>query len=107
MRLRLLDETELTGDPTRCVEFSLDQVRVEDDHLILRVSPAEVVHLRFETEKVLDEIRGEVERAERAWRQALGEWHEEGRAAVEARVPDVALLARVLAGLRRDVLVPV
>ncbi|MFJ6783635.1 hypothetical protein [Streptomyces yangpuensis] len=107
MRLRLLDETELAGDPARCVEFSLARVRVEDGRLTLRVTPAEVVYLRFEAEELLVEIRGEVERAERAWRRALGEWHEEGRAAVEAREPDVALLARVLAGLRREALVPV
>ncbi|WP_327255469.1 hypothetical protein [Streptomyces sp. NBC_01244] len=105
MRLRLLDGTELASDPARCVEFALDQVRVEDGHLVLRITPADLVHLRIETDSVLREIRSEALRAEHAWRRALGEWHEEGRAAVEARAPDVALLARVLEALRREALV--
>lgn len=107
MRLRLLGETELAGDPARCVEFALENVRVEDGHLVLRITPADLVHLRIETDIVLREIRAAAIRAENAWRRALGEWHEEGRAAVEAREPDVALLARVLEGLRRAALVPV
>ncbi|MFJ3975169.1 hypothetical protein [Streptomyces sp. NPDC090021] len=102
MRLRLLDETELAGDPSRSVEMTLDGVRVEDDRLAVRLTPVDLVHLALDAERVMAEIRAEAVRAEQAWRRALNQWHEEGRAAVEAREPGVALLTRVLAALRGD-----
>ncbi|MFC8699620.1 MULTISPECIES: hypothetical protein [Streptomyces] len=55
----------------------------------------------------MSEIRAEVMQAEITWQKALGHWYEEGRAAVESREPDVALLARVLEGLRKKDLAPV
>ncbi|MFE7460595.1 hypothetical protein ACPEIF_11665 [Streptomyces sp. NPDC012600] len=54
----------------------------------------------------MGEIRAEVVRAELAQQAALGRWYEEGRAAVESREPDVALLARVLDGLRKQTPAP-
>ncbi|MFI6689063.1 hypothetical protein [Streptomyces sp. NPDC050485] len=96
-----MDEDELHGDPSRCVELSLEHIRVEDGHLTVRLAPADIVLLRMETESVLDAMRAEVIRAEIAWETALGEWYEEGRAAVESREPDTALLARVLEALHR------
>ncbi|MGW6235402.1 hypothetical protein ACWGBX_13255 [Streptomyces sp. NPDC055037] len=64
------------------------------------------MRLRMEAELVLGEIRVEVMRAEIAWEKALGGWYEEGRAAVESRQPDAALLVRVLECLRKKDLVP-
>ncbi|MFD9630330.1 hypothetical protein [Streptomyces violascens] len=101
-----MDEDELDGDPSRCVELALENVRVEDGHLTVRLAPADIVRLRMEAETVLGAMRTEVRRAESAWEMALGEWYDEGRAAVELRKPDTGLLARVLEALRRDVLVP-
>ncbi|MFJ6934676.1 hypothetical protein ACIQV2_15885 [Streptomyces globosus] len=71
MRLRLLDETELAGDPSRSVEMTFDGVRVEDDHLAVRLTPVDLVHLTLDAERVMGEIRAEVVRAERRWRRAL------------------------------------
>uniref|UniRef100_A0AAU2JKY2 Uncharacterized protein n=1 Tax=Streptomyces sp. NBC_00049 TaxID=2903617 RepID=A0AAU2JKY2_9ACTN len=103
-----MDESELAGDPARCVELTVPEWR-EDTITVstLRLTPADVVRLRLESDLVMSEIRGEVMRAELAWKQQLGRWYDEGRAAVESREPDVALLARVLEGLRRAALVPV
>ncbi|MFC0844386.1 hypothetical protein ACFH04_11825 [Streptomyces noboritoensis] len=110
--LRLLPEEELIGDPRpeACVEVSFGPLRPERDMVLfpqpVRMTPADLVRLRMEAELVLGEIRAEVLRAEIAWERALGEWYEEGRAAIEARKPDEALLVRVLEGLRRDQFIP-
>ncbi|MGW6865345.1 hypothetical protein ACWGHM_29265 [Streptomyces sp. NPDC054904] len=103
--LRLLSAAELAGDPHphACVEVVFTSIRREEDAAAsptaLRITPADVIRLRMETELTLDEMRTEVMRAEIAWEKTLGSWYEEGRRAVEARAPDVALLARVLEGL--------
>jgi hypothetical protein len=103
LTLRLLPEGELVGvaDPERCVELAVPR-RTESTITLraLRLTPADLVQLRTETDLALADIRTEVMRAEAAWRELLGEWHAEGRAAVEASEPDVALLSRVLEGLR-------
>lgn len=110
--LQLLPEEELIGypHPERCVELSFGPHQADDDVIVfslpVRITPADLVRLRMEAELTLGEIRVEVMRAEIAWKQALGEWFEEGRAAVEAKEPDVALLARVLEGLQNEDLVP-
>jgi hypothetical protein len=103
LTLRLLPEDELAdvADPERCVELAVP--RSTEDRITvrtLRLTPADLVRLRTETELALADIRNEVMRAEAAWRQRLGKWHAEGRAAVEANEPDTALLSRVLEGLR-------
>ncbi|MFI8928258.1 hypothetical protein ACIG3E_11360 [Streptomyces sp. NPDC053474] len=98
-----MSEGELTGvaDPERCVELAVPR-RCEDAITIrtLRLTPADLVRLRTETELTLADIRTEVMRAEAVWRELLGEWHAEGRAAVEASEPEAPLLVRVLQGLR-------
>ncbi|WP_228449684.1 hypothetical protein [Streptomyces alkaliterrae] len=66
----------------------------------LRLTPSDLVRLRTEADLALDEIRAEVLRAEATWCQVIGRWFEEGRAAVDSFTPDVALLTRVLEGLR-------
>ncbi|MGG7569251.1 hypothetical protein [Streptomyces sirii] len=66
----------------------------------VRMTPAELLRLHIESAVRLGEIRVEAMRAEAAWRQHLDDWHEEGRAAVQSRDADVALLVRVLEGLR-------
>lgn len=113
MQLRLMSPEELADDPRPdlCVELAPAPHRPEDGRIDvprpLRISPADVIRLRMETELVLGEIRVQVLRAELGWRQHLGRWYEEGRAAVESRTPEAELLARVLEGLRRDELAPV
>ncbi|MGW0775730.1 hypothetical protein ACWD01_19245 [Streptomyces sp. NPDC002835] len=72
----------------------------------MRISPADLIRLRIEAELALDEVRAEVMKAEIAWERALGEWYEEGRAAIESREPDVTLVARILECLRKEDLVP-
>ncbi|MFE4540290.1 hypothetical protein ACFRKB_35365 [Streptomyces scopuliridis] len=112
--LRLLPEGELTRNthPEACVEVSFGPLRPSDEPDMvmvpapLRITPADLVRLRVEAELVLGEIRVEVMRAEIAWEKALGGWYEEGRAAVESRQPDTALLVRVLEGLHKKDLVP-
>ncbi|MGW3122189.1 hypothetical protein ACWDBW_34520 [Streptomyces sp. NPDC001107] len=103
LTLRLLPEGELAGvaDPQRCVELSVPR-RTKGTVTVrtLRLTPADLVRLRTETDLALADIRTEVMRAEAAWRELLGEWHAEGRAAVEANEPEAALLSRVLQGLR-------
>ncbi len=76
--------------------------RTEDTITVrtLRLTPADLVRLRMETDGALADIRTEVRRAEAAWRELLGAWHAEGRAAIEASAPDMALLTRVLDALR-------
>jgi hypothetical protein len=112
--LRLMSAEELAGDPKpdTCIEVSFGPVRpVNEPDLILlptpyRITPADLVHLSIEAEVTLGDIRAEVMRAEIAWKRALGEWYAEGRRAAESRGPDVALLARVLEGLRNYTLAP-
>ncbi|GAB2329199.1 hypothetical protein [Streptomyces aidingensis] len=101
LTLRLLPEEELDGDPAQCVELAVprrggDTITVTS----LRLTPSDLVRLRTEADLALGEIRAEVLRAEATWRQLLGRWFEEGRAAVDSLTPDVALLTRVLEGLR-------
>ncbi|WP_351222488.1 hypothetical protein [Streptomyces sp. NPDC002133] len=106
---------ELSDDPCpeACVEVSFGPVRPPDDPDIvmlaepLRITPADLARLRIEAELAMGEIRAEVMEAEIAWKRALGDWYGQGRAAVELREPDVALLVRVLEGLRKKDLVPV
>jgi hypothetical protein len=101
VRLRLLDEKELADDPARCVELTVPECR--DSGIIasrLRLTPTDVVRLCMETDLMMGEIRAEVLKAETVWKRQLGRWYEEGRAAVEAREPNVALLGRILEGLR-------
>ncbi|MEV6593094.1 hypothetical protein [Streptomyces acidicola] len=107
MRLRLLSEEELDGDPARCVELELPPQRTEGGELLcaagpIRISPTDVVRLGIEVEQALAAIHVVAMRADRAWREALGSWHAEGRAAIEASSPDVPLLVRVLEALRGD-----
>ncbi|MGP4091618.1 hypothetical protein [Streptomyces sp. KR55] len=103
LTLRLLPEDELAGvaDPERCVELAVPR-HTEGTITVrtLRLTPADLVRLRTETDLALADIRTEVMRAEAAWRELLGEWHAEGRAAVEANELDTALLSRVLERLR-------
>jgi hypothetical protein len=103
LTLRLLPEDELAGvaDPERCVELAVPR-RTEGTFAVrtLRLTPADLVRLRTETDLALADIRTEVRRAEAAWHQRLGKWHADGRAAVEAGEPDTALLSRVLERLR-------
>ncbi|MEV6551710.1 hypothetical protein AB0M57_23770 [Streptomyces sp. NPDC051597] len=112
LTLRLLPQDELAGDPCpeACIELTFGPLRPEPDLVVfpepVRMTPSDLVRLRMETELVLGEMRAEVMRAEIAWERALGEWYEEGRAAIEARRPDTTLLARVLECLRRDQLIP-
>ncbi|MFJ8842425.1 hypothetical protein ACIRFF_05920 [Streptomyces cyaneofuscatus] len=107
--LRLLSVDELADDPQpeACIEVGFGPMRpsgnpdviVLPEHL--RITPTDLARLRMETELAMGEIRAEVMQAEFAWQTSLDRWYEEGRAAVESRDPDVALLARVLEGLRR------
>ncbi|MCX5421902.1 hypothetical protein OHA48_20475 [Streptomyces sp. NBC_00114] len=103
LTLRLLPEDELAGvaDPERCVELTVPR-RTEGTFAVrtLRLTPADLVRLRTETDLALADIRTEVVCAEAAWHQRLGKWHADGRAAVEAGEPDTTLLSRVLEGLR-------
>ncbi len=106
LTLRLLPADELAGiaDPERCVELAVP--RGTEDRITvrtLRLKPADLVRLCTKTDLALADIRNEVMRAEAAWRQRLGKWHAEGRAAVEANEPDAAMLSRVLQGLRASV----
>ena len=106
--LRLLCREELVGDPCpeACVEvafeamgpFSAPETVMFPEPV--RITPAALARLRIESERTLGDIRAEVVRAEIAWKRRLGCFHREGRRAVEARVPDTALLERVLDGLR-------
>ncbi|QWQ42627.1 hypothetical protein KME66_17660 [Streptomyces sp. YPW6] len=113
--LRLLPAAELADapHPDACVEIDFGPLRPPGDpDLIvlpepLRITPADLARLRVEAELAMSEIRAEVMQAEITWQKALGHWYEEGRAAVESREPDVALLARVLEGLRNKDLAPV
>ncbi|MET8473972.1 hypothetical protein ABZY90_18480 [Streptomyces sp. NPDC006422] len=113
--LRLLPAEELANDPRpdACVEIDFGPLRPADDPDLLllpeplRITPADLACLRMEAELAMSEIRSEVMQAEIAWRKALGHWYEEGRIAVESQEPDVALLARVLEGLRKKDLTPV
>ncbi|MEV7432279.1 hypothetical protein [Streptomyces griseoviridis] len=73
----------------------------------LRITPADLLRLRMESDLALGEMRAEVVRADYAWQRHLGRWYAEGREAVEAGEPEAVLLTRVLEGLRRQVLVPV
>lgn len=73
----------------------------------LRVTPADLLRLHMESARVLGEIRGEATRAEIECQRRLDRWFEDGRAAVVSREPEVALLARLLEGLRRQVLASV
>ncbi|MFF3512767.1 hypothetical protein [Streptomyces sp. NPDC002573] len=103
LTLRLLPEEELVGvaDPEPCVELAVPRC-IEGSMTIrtLRLTPADLVRLRTETDLALADIRTEVMRAETAWRELLGEWHAEGRAAAEASELDMAVLWRVLEDLR-------
>lgn len=113
--LRLLSADDLAGDPRpeACIEVSFGPVRPrgEPDVVVLpeplRMTPADLVRLRFEAELAMGAIRAEVMKAELAWERALGAWYAEGRTAVKAQEPDVALLVRVLKGLRKQDVVPV
>ncbi|MEU2773074.1 hypothetical protein ABZ646_09095 [Streptomyces sp. NPDC007162] len=106
---------ELVNDPSpdACVEVTLGPLQLADacDSSMfaepLRITPADLLRLHMESDLALGEIRAEVVRADNAWQRHLGRWYAEGRAAVEAREPEVALLTRVLEGLRRQVLAPV
>ncbi|MGW7824121.1 hypothetical protein ACWGLF_39850 [Streptomyces puniciscabiei] len=101
LTLRLLPEDELAGvlDPERCVELAVPcctegTITVRT----LRLTPADLVRLRTETDLALSDIRTEVMRAQTAaWREPLMDWQ---RAAVEAKELDMTLLPRVLEGLR-------
>ncbi|MCX5250629.1 hypothetical protein OG895_36435 [Streptomyces sp. NBC_00201] len=112
MRLRLMSAEELADDPRPglCVELSPSPYRPENGRIdvprTLRISPTDVVRLRQETDLVLGEMRVQVLRAQLAWKQSLGRWYEEGRAAVESSPPERELLTRVLEGLRRNNLAP-
>ncbi|MFF4686780.1 hypothetical protein FB563_2435 [Streptomyces puniciscabiei] len=103
LTVRLLPEDELAGvaDPERCVEPAVPR-RTEGTITVraLRLTPADLVRLRIETDLALADMRTEVMRAGAAWRQRLAQWHADGRAAVEANELDTALLSRVLQGLR-------
>ncbi|MFI1075715.1 MULTISPECIES: hypothetical protein [Streptomyces] len=103
LTLRLLPEDELAGvaDPERCVELAVPR-RTQGRITVrtLRLTPADLVRLRTETDLALADIRTEVMRAEAAWHERLAQWHADGRAAVEATRPDTALLSLVLEGLR-------
>lgn len=101
LTLRLLPEGELDGNPAQCVELAVprrggDTITVTS----LRLMPSDLVRLRAEVDPALGGIRADVLRAESTWRQLLGRWFEEGRAAVGSLTPDVALLTRVLEDLR-------
>ncbi|WP_328756814.1 ATP-grasp ribosomal peptide maturase [Streptomyces sp. NBC_00271] len=103
---------ELVNDPSReaCVELTLDPLGSMSDLDAaifaepLRMTPADLVRLQLESSLTLDAIRAEAIRVEIAWQRDLRRWYEEGRVAVESGEPEVALLVRVLEGLRRQVL---
>ncbi|MEU6089069.1 hypothetical protein ABZ865_20070 [Streptomyces sp. NPDC047085] len=103
LTLRLLPEDELAcvADPERCVELAVPR-RAEGRITVrtLRLTPADLVRLRTETDLALADMRTEVMRAEAAWRERLAQWHADGRAAAEATELDTALLSLVLEGLR-------
>jgi hypothetical protein len=109
LTLRLMDAEELDGDrhPERCVELAVPR-RTEGAITVrtLRLTPADLVRLRVEADAALAEIRTAAMQAEAAWTQTLDRWHEDGRAAVASRTPDVGLLQRVLEALRRPELAP-
>lgn len=115
MSLRLMQAEELVNDPSSeaCVELTLDPLGSMSDLDAaifaepLRMTPADLVRLHLESSLTLDAIRAEAIRAEIAWQRGLRRWYEDGRVAVESREPEVALLVRVLEGLRRQVLAPV
>ncbi|MCX4489454.1 hypothetical protein OG890_36800 [Streptomyces anulatus] len=108
--LRLLSLEELSDDPRpeACVEVAFGPMRPSMTPELfvipepLRITPADLARLRVETELAMGEIRAEVVQAELAWQMALGRWYAEGKAAVESREPDVAVLARILDGLRKQ-----
>ncbi|MFJ9886029.1 hypothetical protein ACIQRW_09215 [Streptomyces sp. NPDC091287] len=101
---------ELADDPRpeECVEVAFGPMRPSKNPDLfvipepLRITPADLARLRVETELAMGEIRAEVLHAELAWRMALGRWYVKGKAAVDSREPDVALLARILDGLRKQ-----
>ncbi|WP_328353455.1 hypothetical protein OG800_11170 [Streptomyces sp. NBC_00445] len=104
---------ELVDDPSpeACVELILlGPIRSTSDRETatfaepLRITPADLLRLHVEAALVLGEVRAEATRAEIEFRRRLGHWYEDGRVAVESREPEVALLTRVLEGLRRQVL---
>ncbi|MGW2565355.1 hypothetical protein [Streptomyces sp. NPDC001537] len=103
LTVRLLPEDELAGvaDPERCVEPAVPR-RAEGAITVraLRMTPADLVRLRIETDLALAEMRTEAMRAEATWRQRLAQWHADGRAAFEANGLDTAPLSRVLQSLR-------
>ncbi|MET8946625.1 hypothetical protein ABZX30_24430 [Streptomyces sp. NPDC004542] len=73
----------------------------------LRITPADLVRLHMEAALVLGDIRTEATRSEIEYQRRLDHWFEDGRVAVESREPEIALLTRVLEGLRRQVLASV
>ncbi|GAA3850919.1 hypothetical protein GCM10022403_098040 [Streptomyces coacervatus] len=103
LTVRLLPEDELAGvaDPERCVEPAVPR-RAEGAITVraLRMTPADLVRLRIETDLALADMRTEAMHAEATWPQRLAQWHADGRTAVEANELDTALLSRVLHGLR-------
>ncbi len=115
MSLRLMDADELVDDPSpeACVELTLGPFRATSDPgteifaAPLRITPVDLLRLHMESDLALGEIRAEATRAETEYQRRLSRWHEEGRAAVEGREPEVTLLVRVLEGLRRQVVAPV
>lgn len=114
MSLRLVHADELVNDPSPevCVELVLNLLHGVggSDAVIcadpMRMTPADLLRLRMESDRALEGIRAEVTRAEIAWQRHVGRWYEEGRIAVDSGDPDTSLLQRVLEGLRRQVLVP-
>jgi hypothetical protein len=113
--VRLMDADELMDDPSpeACVELAICPLRSTSDSDTaicaepLRITPADLLRLHMESDLALREIRAEATKAEIEYQQRLGRWHEEGRAAVESKVPEVTLLVRVLEGLRQQSLAPV
>jgi hypothetical protein len=107
--VRLMPAEELTNSfyPDACVEVAFGPMRPANDPNTvvypepLRITPADLVRLHAEADLALGQLRPEVLRAQIAWKQQLGRWYQEGRQAVEAGLPDVALLQRVLDALKK------
>lgn len=116
MFLRLVPADELVDDPSpeACVELIIlgPMCSTSDDETAtfvepLRVTPADLLRLRMEAALVLGEIRAEATRADIEYQRRLDRWFEDGRVAVGSGEPEIALLALVLEGLRRQPLAQV
>jgi hypothetical protein len=107
VRFMSAEELTISPRPDTCVEVAFGPMRPANDPNTvvcpepLRITPADLVRLHAETDLALGQLRVEMLRAEIAWKQQLGHWYEEGRQAVETRLPEVALLQRVLDALKK------